>query len=216
MNMKVQGWNEALIVYVLAASSPTHTIDKTVYENGWALNGGMKEQSKILRITLPLGPSYGGPLFFAHYSFLGIDPRNLSDQYADYWQQNVNHSLINYNYCVANPKAYAGYSRDCWGLTASDIPNGYSACSPTNDKGVIAPTAAISSLAYTPVESMQAIRFFYYKLGDKIWGKYGFIDAFAWANPGLPSPSLPLTRGLKFDDRKLPYRFALEFIYVGS
>jgi hypothetical protein len=179
MNMKVQGYNEALIVFVLAASSPTHTIDKIVYENGWALNGGIKLNKSYYGIPLPLGQSYGGPLFFAHYSFLGLDPQNLRDQYASYWEQNVNHSLINYSYCVANPNGFAGYSKDCWGLTASDIPNGYTASSPTNDKGIIAPTAAISSLPYTPVESMQAIRFFYYKLGNKIWSKYGFVDAFS-------------------------------------
>lgn len=195
MNMKVQGYNEALIVYVLAASSPTHTIDKIVYENGWALNGGIKLNQSFFGINLPLGQRYGGPLFFAHYSFLGLDPRNLQDQYANYWVQNVNHSLINYSYCVANPNGYAGYSKDCWGLTASDIPNGYTASSPTNDKGVIAPTAAISSLPYSPVESMQAIRFFYYKLGNKIWGKYGFVDAFSQKDLWFANSFLAIDQG---------------------
>ena len=116
--------------------------------------------------------------FFAHYSFLGINPNNLSDAYANYWSQNVAHSQINYNYCVNNPKEFYGYSNLCWGLTASDISSGYTASSPTNDVGVIAPTAAISSLPYTPTESMNAIRFFYYKLGDKVWKDYGFVDAF--------------------------------------
>jgi hypothetical protein len=179
MNMRVQGWNEALMVYVLAASSQTHTIDKTVYESGWALNGGIRLNQSYYGFLLQLGTAYGGPLFFTHYSFLGLNPHDLSDQYADYWQQNVNHSLINYSYCKANPNGNEGYSGECWGLTASDIPTGYSASSPTNDKGVIAPTAAISSLPYTPVESMRTIRFFYYKLGDKIWGNYGFVDAFS-------------------------------------
>ncbi len=179
MNMRVQGYNEALIVYVLAASSTTHTITKTVYENGWAMNGNIRLNQSYFGYLLPLGQSYGGPLFFAQYSFLGLDPRSLHDQYASYWQQNVSHSLINYSYCVANPNGFAGYSKNCWGLTASDIPSGYSASSPTNDVGVIAPTAAISSLPYCPTESMQAIRFFYYKLGDKIWKNYGFVDSFS-------------------------------------
>jgi hypothetical protein len=179
MNMKVQGYNEALIVYVLAASSLSHSINKTVYDNGWAMNGNIRLNQSYFGYLLPLGQSYGGPLFFAHYSFLGLDPRNLHDQYASYWQQNVNHSLINYSYCVANPNGNAGYGKNCWGLTASDIPSGYSASSPTNDLGVIAPTAAISSLPYSPAESMQAIRFFYYKLGDKIWKNYGFVDSFS-------------------------------------
>jgi hypothetical protein len=180
MNMKIQGWSECLIVYALAASSPTHSIPKVVYDEGWARYGAfpMKNGKSFYGITLPLSWDYGGPLFWAHYSFLGLDPRNLSDQYANYWEQNVAHSLINFEYCKANPKKYLCYSADCWGLTASDIPNGYTASEPSNDIGVIAPTAAISSIAYTPEQSLDAIRFFYYILGNKLWGNYGFYDAF--------------------------------------
>ncbi len=180
LNMPVSGWNEALIVYVLAAASPTHSITKAVYDEGWARNGAypMKNGKTFYNVSLPLGPDYGGPMFFAHYSFLGLDPRNLTDQYADYFDQNVAHSRINYNYCIANPKKFTGYSASCWGLTASDIQSGYSASSPTNDLGVIAPTAALSSMPYTPAESLTALKFFYYILGDKIWGEYGFYDSF--------------------------------------
>lgn len=180
MNMPVSGWNEALIVYILAAASPTHSVPKIVYDEGWARNGSypMENGKNFYGIRLPLGYDYGGPLFFAHYSFLGLDPRNLSDQYAEYWTQNVAHSRINFEYCKANPKHYRGYGEKCWGLTASDIPNGYSASSPTNDLGVIAPTAALSSFPYTPDESMAALNYFYYILGDRIWGDYGFRDAF--------------------------------------
>ncbi len=180
MNMGISGWNEALIVYVLAASSPTHPISQTVYTRGWARNRGypMVNNKTFYGVLLPLGPDYGGPLFFSHYSFLGLDPRNLSDQYASYWEQNFAHTKINYAYCVANPKGYAGYSISCWGLTASDIENGYSASSPTNDLGVIAPTAALSSMTYMPLESMRALKFFYYVVGDKLWGQYGFYDAY--------------------------------------
>ena len=178
INMQISGWDEALIIYVLAASSPTHPITKAVYDNGWALNGGIKNGKSFYGITLPLGQDYGGPLFFAHYSFLGLDPRKLTDTYANYWQQNTSHAKINYQYCVANPHKNYGYGPNCWGLTASDIQGSYTASSPTNDVGVIAPTAALSSFPYTPVESMQALHFFYYTLGDKIWGTYGFNDAF--------------------------------------
>jgi hypothetical protein len=177
-NMQVNGWDEALITYVLAASSTTHAVPKIVYDNGWAGNGAMKNGNTYFGVQLPLGPPGGGPLFFAHYSFLGINPNGLLDAYAGYDVQNKAHSMLNYNYCVANPNNYYGYSSDCWGLTASDIQNGYTASSPTNDVGVIAPTAAISSLPYTPVQSLRALRFFYYKLGDKIWGPNGFYDAF--------------------------------------
>lgn len=178
MNVKLSGWNEALITYVLAESSPNFSISKTVYDEGWARNGQMKNGKQFYGITLPLGTDLGGPLFFAHYSFLGINPKGLTDNYANYGTQNVAHSLINYNYCKANPKKFGGYGENCWGLTASDEKNGYSAHEPNNDNGTISPTAALSSMPYTPKESMQALRFFYYKLGDKIWKNYGFVDAF--------------------------------------
>lgn len=177
-NLAIRGWNECLITYVLAASSPTHAIDKKVYDAGWARNGAFKNGKSFYGITLPLGTDNGGPLFLSQYSFIGLNPHGLSDQYADYWEQNRSHSLINYNYCKANPKGYIGYGPDCWGLTASDGDNGYSAHSPANDRGVIAPTAALSAFPYTPEESMNALHFFYYKMGDKLWKEYGFIDAF--------------------------------------
>ena len=179
MNMGISGWNEALITYVLAASSPTHPISKADYTGGWARNGGIRNGKKFYGITLPLGSDYGGPLFFAHYSFMGLDPRGLSDQYANYWEQNVAHARINQAYCAANPKKQTGYSAQCWGITASDIPSGYTASSPTNDNGVIAPTAAISSMPYTPQESIAAMEYFYYILGDRLFGQYGFKDAFS-------------------------------------
>jgi len=185
-NQTVTGWNEAVITYLLAASAPD-SIPKIVYDNGWAGNAGFRNGNTYFGVLLPLGPAFGGPLFFAHYSFLGLDPRGLKDQYADYWTQDSAHAKINYQYCVSNPKNYTDYSAQCWGLTASDDPSGYAAHSPTNDDGVISPTAAISSLPYTPSESMNALRYFYYKLGDKVWGKYGFIDAFSrtqgWYDP---------------------------------
>ena len=179
MNHQIKGWNESLVTYVLAASSPTFPITKIVYENGWTGNGNFVNGKDFYGIKLPLGEDYGGPLFFAHYSFLGINPTGLTDKFTNYFTQNKNHSLINYNYCKTNPLSLSGYSSSCWGLTASDIPDGYNANSPTSDKGVIAPTAALSSFPYTPAESMQALKFFYYKLGDKTWGEYGFRDAFS-------------------------------------
>ncbi len=178
-NLKVKGWNESLMVYVLAASSPTYSVEAEVYHEGWASNGSIQTSRNYYGNRLPLGPELGGPLFFAHYSFIGLDPRNLSDQYASYWQQNTSHSLINYEYVVSNPNNYEGYSENSWGLTASTGYNGYSAHSPTNDKGIIAPTAALSSFPYTPEKSMNALRYFYEDLGDDLWGEYGFYDAFS-------------------------------------
>ncbi len=178
MNHEIRGWNECLITYILAAASPTHAITPEVYHNGWANSNHFRNGRQYYGITLPLGFDYGGPLFFAHYAFLGIDPRGLKDQYADYWELNRNHVLINREHCIRNPNHYKGYGANCWGLTASDNHQGYSAHSPTNDLGVITPTAALSSFPYTPEYSMQALRHFYEDLGDKIWSEYGFVDAF--------------------------------------
>jgi hypothetical protein len=188
MNMKIQGYNEALITYVMAAASTGHGIDAAPYHETWARNGDIVQNRSYFGYNLPVSnQAYGGPLFFAHYSFMGIDPRSLSDTYADYWEQNLNHSLINYSWCVQNALNYVGYSADCWGLTASDGPSGYSAHSPSNDRGVITPTAALSSFPYTPGESMAALKHFYYRLGDRLWDEYGFHDAFSptydWVAP---------------------------------
>ena len=189
-NVKLQGYNETLITYVLAASSTTHSIPAAAYKLGYSRNGAIRNGKTFFGYKLPLGEDYGGPLFFTHYSFLGLDPRNLQDEFANYREQNVNQTLINQAYCIQNPRKYIGYSSYSWGLTASDGNTGYSAHSPTNDRGVISPTAAISSLPYAPEQSMQAIRHFYYRLGDKLWGPYGFYDAYNvtdgwWANSYL-------------------------------
>ncbi|MBQ7269286.1 MAG: beta-glucosidase [Bacteroidales bacterium] len=195
MNMGIRGWNEGLIVYVLAASSPTHPVSPGTYHTGWAHDGGIRNGKKYYDITLPLGSAYGGPLFFTHYSFLGLDPRNLKDKYAAYWEQNTAHARINHAYCVANPGKHAGYGDQCWGLTASDIPGGYAASSPTNDKGVIAPTAALSSFPYTPEQSLKALEYFYYVLGDKLWGEYGFKDAFCMDKLWFASSYIAIDQG---------------------
>ena len=193
--MPIKGWNECLISFVLAASSPTFSIPKSVYTKGWASDGAMKNGNSYYGIKLPLGPDKGGPLFFSQYSFLGLDPHGLEDEFANYWEQNVAHSKINYQYCLANPKKYFGYSANCWGLTASDIQNGYTANEPNNDNGTISPTAALSSIAYTPLESLNAMRYFYYKLGDKAWGSYGFVDAFNLSNAWFADSYLAIDQG---------------------
>ncbi len=201
MNFPIEGYNECLIYYVLAASSPTYPISAEAYHKGWARNGKIVSNTTAYELPLNLkhngAPQYGGPLFWSHYSYLGLDPRNLKDKYADYWQHNVNHTLINYNWCVENPLKYKGYSKDCWGLTASYSPIGYAAHAPgkENDLGVISPTAALSSFPYTPKESMQALTYFYYKKRDKLWGKYGFYDAFSEKENWYPQHYLAIDQG---------------------
>jgi len=178
MNFPVRGFNECLIMYVLAASGQRYPVSAAVYHRGWAQSDFFKNGKVFYGYKLPLGFDYGGPLFFSQYSFLGLDPHGLKDEYADYWEQNSNHTLINHAYCLDNPKKFKGYGENCWGLTASDTYDGYNAFSPTNDWGTITPTAALSAFPYTPSFSMKALRHFYDDLGDKIWSKYGFTDAF--------------------------------------
>ncbi|HSM64153.1 MAG TPA: glucoamylase family protein [Gillisia sp.] len=197
MNFPLEGYNETLITYVLAAASPSHSISAAAYHKGWARNGDIKSPNTKYNLPLILSHNgaqeFGGPLFWAHYSYLALNPKGLSDRYANYWDLNVNHSKIDYLYCVENPKNFEGYGKNVWGLSASYTKSkngriGYTAHSPTNDKGVISPTAAISSIPYTPEESLRAMNYFYNDLHELTWGPAGFYDAFSlegeeWAAP---------------------------------
>ena len=179
MNFPLRGYNEALIVYLLAIASPTHPVDADYYHSGWA-GAGYVNGNTWYGYKLFVGPHFGGPLFFAHYSFMGFDPRNIKDAYANYFDQNRNHTLINRSWCIDNPFNYEGYSENCWGLTASDDPFGYLAHAPGpgTDNGTITPAAAIPSMPYTPQESLGALKHFYREYGPDLWGEYGFYDAF--------------------------------------
>jgi hypothetical protein len=185
--LKLQGWHEALIAFVLGAGSPSHPIDPSAYHQGWKRSPTYRNGHSYHGITLPLGPEMGGPLFFAHYSFMGLDPRGLVEDGVDYWEQNRAHTLINRAHCLANPGRFAGYG-PAWGLTAADGPGGYQAFSPTCDHGVIAPTAALSSMPYAPAESMAALRHFARHRHGALWGQYGlagsFSDEAGWIAPG--------------------------------
>lgn len=183
MNFPLEGYNECLMAYILGASSPTHGIPAECFHEGWARSGGIKTDVKPYGLPLDAkhngAEAMGGPLFWAHYSYIGLDPRGLKDQYVDYWNVTRNHAMVDYKYCVENPKNFVGYGENCWGLTASYSTKGYAAhCPGDNDCGVITPTAALSSFPYTPEESMRALKYFYSK-GEWIWGKYGFYDAFS-------------------------------------
>jgi hypothetical protein len=195
MNFEIRGWNECLITYVLAASSPRYPIPASVYHKCWANSNHFTNNREYYGIKLPLGFDYGGPLFFSQYSFMGLNPHGLKDRYADYWIQNLNHTLINHEHCVRNPNGFKGYGPNCWGLTASDNQDGYNAHSPDNDLGVISPTAALSAFPYTPEYSMLALKHFYYDLGNKIWGPYGFKDAFNETKSWYASSYLAIDQG---------------------
>lgn len=178
MNMPIRGYNECFITYVLALSSPTHSIKPSVYQNTWKKSDFYKNGNEYLGYQLPLGFEKGGPLFFAHYSYLSLDSRLMEDENANYWKQNLAHTLINYEHCVKEGKKEFDYSPENWGLTASDDYNFYDAHSPTNDNGTISPTAALSSFPYTPYAAYQAMRYFYLKKGNQLFDKYGFYDAY--------------------------------------
>lgn len=195
MNHEIRGWNECLITYILAASSPRYAIAPEVYHRGWAREGALRNGKRYFDIELPLGPELGGPMFFAHYSFMGLDPRGLKDRYADYWQQNTAHTLINRAHCLANPKHCKGYGAACWGLTACDNFEGYNAHAPDNDLGVIAPTAALASMPYAPKHSIEALRHFYGTLGDRIWSEYGFRDSFSEGRNWVAESHLAIDQG---------------------
>ncbi len=184
MNFPVGGYNECLIMYILAAASPTYSIEPAVYHKGWALDGKIKSNQTYYGYDLVLNhyehdESKVGPLFWAHYSYLGLNPKGLTDTYGDYWKLNQNHARSQYAYCLENPKGYKGYGKNCWGLTSSYSMKGYAGHRPDRDLGVISPTAALSSFPYTPKESMQMLRYLYAPERDSLVGKYGPYDAFS-------------------------------------
>jgi hypothetical protein len=187
------GWNETLIAYLLAIASPTNAVNlpaSSFYRSGWGNNGQIAALRQIYGYLLYVGSSYGGPLFFTHYSFLGFDPRNKKDMYTNYFIHNKNQALVNRQYCINNPKGFVGYEENSWGLTASySIPGvGYTAHEPNNDNGTISPTAALSSMPYTPNESIAALKHFYRTHGSDLWGDFGFKDAFnlTYSSQGVP------------------------------
>ncbi len=183
MDFAVGGYNECLIMYVLAAASPTHPVDREAYAQGWARGGAIAQDTVYYGLRTVLDhyehdASPVGPLFWAHYSYLGMDPRGLEDTFGSYWELNTNHARIHYLYCVDNPDGHTGYGPDCWGLTSSYSMDGYAGHRPDRDLGVISPTAALSSMPYTPTESLAFLEHLY-RDHDSLIGKYGPYDAFS-------------------------------------
>ena len=200
MNHAIQGFDECLIAYILAAASPTHPIAKEVYDEGWARSGAITSNIKKFDIPTVLKhnakPGEIGPLFWSHYSFLGLNPKGLTDQYANYWDVVENQTKINIEYADRNPSQYKGYGRDKgWGLTASYSVKGYDAHHPDNDKGVISPTAALSSFPYAPKESLSFANYLMSNHKNKVWGKYGFYDAYSETENWFPQRYLAIDQG---------------------
>lgn len=212
MDFPLEGYNECLITYVLAAASPDFPIDPAAYHEGWARGGAIVSDKSYYGLPLVLkhngAETTGGPLFWAHYSYLGLDPNGLSDRYADYWKLNYNHARTNYLYSVDNPRNYRCYGPDYWGLTASYSVNaegtigydsqkriGYNAHMPSNDHGVVSPTAAVSSIVYLPKEAMAAMRNFYENHREDMWGPAGFVDAHSCTHKASARQYLAIDQG---------------------
>lgn len=195
INFRLIGWMETMITYMLSIASPTYSVPASLFHDGWA-SSNYTNSNSYYGYRLWVGPNYGGPLFFAHYSFLGFDPRDKKDVYCNYFENNKHHTLINRAYCIANPYSHPGYGENNWGLTASDEPNGYSAHAPySNDNGTITSTAAISSMPYTPTESIEALKNFYRTYGSNVWGEYGFKDAFNPSQNWFASSYIAIDQG---------------------
>lgn len=199
MNFPIGGYNEALVLYVLAAASPTYPIQAEVYHKGWARNGAISNGVTYYDLDTELDhyeydDAPVGPLFWSHYSFLGLCPKGLSDSYADYWKLNQNHARIHYRYCLENPENHEGYGENMWGLTSSYSLQFYAAHRPGGDPGVIAPTAALSSMPYTPDESLNMLRYLYSE-HDTLIGNFGPYDAFSFEHDWFVPRYLAIDQG---------------------
>ncbi|MDD5218902.1 MAG: glucoamylase family protein, partial [Candidatus Omnitrophica bacterium] len=170
--MRWDHYNEAMILYLLAIGSPTHPIPAESWK----------------KIARPVGSYHGyrliqmPPLFTHQYSHIWIDFRDKNDGFADYFKNSVNATLANRAFCIDEAKNFATYGPDSWGLTASDGPFGYRAYGAPPGwaihDGTVAPTASGGSIVFAPQECIACLRHFYEDLGDKLWGLYGFSDAF--------------------------------------
>ncbi|OGS24699.1 MAG: hypothetical protein A3J70_05875, partial [Elusimicrobia bacterium RIFCSPHIGHO2_02_FULL_61_10] len=163
---------ELLILYLMAIGSPTRPVPADLWDN-WRRPVG--EYDGHISIAI-------GPLFTHQYSHLWIDFRNKHDRYADYFENSRQATLANRAFCARKKKSYRTYDDDVWGLTACDGPDGYRAYggppAPPIHDGTVAPTAAGGSIVFAPDEAIQCMKTMKERHGGKLWGKYGFSDAF--------------------------------------
>jgi hypothetical protein len=173
-----RGYNEAMILYLLALGSPTHPVDPAAW-NYWISGYWWSTQYGYSYLIFP-------PLFGHQYSHCWVDFRGIQDPYMrargiTYFENSRRATLAAREYCIANPMGWAGYGADTWGLTASDDPDGYlahGAPPAQNDNGTITPTAAAGSIAFAPEVVIPALQNMYDAYGVMLWGEYGFKDAF--------------------------------------
>jgi len=194
LKLKVTGFNECQIAYILALASPTHPIKPEVYWKGWFSRHYGSERKKY-KIPLYLSKGHGPPLFFTHYSYLGLDPRQLTYKGKSYFEHFRDLALVQKRYADENPGEFKGYGR-LWGLTASMGPDGYRAHRPgERDNGTITPTAALSSMPYLPNDSKAFMKYLFIKYKAQVWGDFGFFDALNPSRDYFPRKYLGLDVG---------------------
>lgn len=181
--MRIQGrkgsYSETMIAYVIAGCSPTYPISKDVYVKGWTDNGNFVNPRNFYGYEITQNIDWGGQAFWTQYSFLGVNPKGLKDQYGDYWKELSNCVNIHVEYAKDNPKGFRNYNENCWGITASADPYvGYCGHWPRHqylDNGTISPTGAIGNYPYAPEAALKALKYFYQERGAELWGQYGFL-----------------------------------------
>lgn len=179
INLHVEGFNECQIVYVLAMASPTHPIGAAAYWQGWEGPTYTTNRTEF-GIPLVLGNirAVTPPIFMAHYSYLGMDPRQIRFHGRTYFDHFRDFCQVQIRYAQSKSNVFKGYG-PLWGISASAGPDGYRVFSPgMQDNGTLTPTAAISSMPYTPAESLSCLVQMYQHYGARLWGPLGFYDSF--------------------------------------
>lgn len=166
--------SELMILYALAIGSPTHPIPPSSWD-AWKRPSGKYGEHIFYYCTT-------GSLFVYQYSHAWIDFKSVRDKYADYWENSVQATLANRQFCIDNTDRFIGYTEYSWGLTACIGPDGYKGYgggpgNPYHD-GTIAPSAAAGSLPFTPEISIRTLKTIRAILGKRIYGKYGFLNSF--------------------------------------
>jgi len=179
MDMKISGFNEAMVVYVLALASPTYPISRDTAKFWYSTDEYQPKSGN--GYTIEAANAYAGCMFLSHYSFIGLDPRRMADAYVrkGYMVRNTTHALMNRAYCLESAPVEHQFSEGFWGLTACDIKGGYRYQSAYNEVGTVAPTAALASMPYVPEYAMRVLWNIHDNYGKKMWGKYGPYDAFS-------------------------------------
>ena len=171
LSYRWDNYSEGLAMYLLAISSETHGIPAACWD---AFKRPMRDYQGIFFIDA------GAPLFVHQYSHAWFDFRDRRDTYANYFRNSVRATEAHRRFCLSYSNEFPWYQPDMWGVTASDSRTGYRVwCSPTQPPdGTLVPCAAGGSLVFLPQTCGTVLQNMYDRWGDKVWTKYGFVDAF--------------------------------------